>query len=95
MYKLTENPSEVIKIGWGTVVEGTQPWKKYEAWLVGNTPDPADAPTALPTASEIYDQAIKNSKVLKALILSINDGSIVPGANVSGAVLKTAIKAKM
>jgi hypothetical protein len=48
-----------------------------------------------PTLDEIYDQTIQNQQVLKALAVCLNDGSIVPGANVSGAVLKTAIKAKM
>jgi hypothetical protein len=33
--------------------------------------------------------------VLKALVLCLNDGSIVPGASVGGAMLKAAIKAKM
>ena len=48
-----------------------------------------------PTASEIYDQTIQNQAVLKALVLCLNDGSIVPGANVTDAALKTAIKAKL
>ena len=47
------------------------------------------------TLDEIYDQTIQNQRLLKALVLCLNDGSIVPGANVSGADLKTAIKAKM
>lgn len=48
-----------------------------------------------PTNDEIYDRTIQNQALLKALVLSINDGSIVPGANVSNARLKSAIKAKM
>ncbi len=48
-----------------------------------------------PTLGEIYDQTIQNQQVLKALALCLNDGSIVPGAYVTGAALKTAIKAKM
>lgn len=48
-----------------------------------------------PTADEIYDQTMQNQKLLKALVLCINDGTIVPGANVSGAALKAAIKDKM
>lgn len=53
-----------------------------------------DAPVP-PTNDEIYDQVMQGQKVLKAFALCINDGSIVPGANVSGTALKTAIKAKM
>lgn len=48
-----------------------------------------------PTNDEIYDQTLQNSALLKALVLCLNDGSIVPGANVTGAQLKSAIKAKM
>ena len=32
---------------------------------------------------------------LKAYVLAVNDGSIVPGSNMTGAALKAAIKAKM
>lgn len=48
-----------------------------------------------PTNDEVYNQTLQNNKLLKALILCLNDGSIVPGANVSGASLRNAIKAKM
>jgi len=34
-------------------------------------------------------------RVLKAVVLALNDGSLAPGANVSNAALKAAIKAKM
>ena len=50
---------------------------------------------SIPTNDEIYDQVMQNQKVLKAFALCINDGSIVPGVNVSGAVLKAAVKSKM
>ena len=33
--------------------------------------------------------------LLRAYVLAINDGSIVPGSNMSGAALKAAIKAKL
>jgi len=32
---------------------------------------------------------------LKAYVLAVNDGSIVPGSNMTGAALKAAVKAKM
>ena len=54
-----------------------------------------DDPIPGPTDDKIYDQVMQNQKVLKAFALCINDGSIVPGANVSNAALKAAVKAKM
>lgn len=67
-----------------------------QEWLDdGNTLDPADPPPIPPTNDEIYDQVIQSQKVLKAYILAINDGSIVPGSSMSGAALKGAIKARM
>lgn len=59
---------------------------------VFTAPPPPPPPLTL---DDIYDQTLKNSRVLKAFILCINDGSIVPGANVSVANLKAAIRAKM
>lgn len=67
-----------------------------QKWLdAGNTLDPADPPPTPPTNDEIYDQVIQNQKVFKGYVLAVNDGSIVPGAGMTGAQLKTAVKAKM
>lgn len=67
-----------------------------QEWLdAGNTLDPADPLPTPPTNDEIYDQVIQAQKVLKAVVLSINDGTFVPGAGVTGAVLKAIIKANM
>ncbi len=60
--------------------------------VVFTSPPPPPPP---PTNDEIYDQVIKNQKVLKAVVLSINDGTLVPGANVSNAALKTTVRANM
>lgn len=49
----------------------------------------------VPTKEEIYDNTMKNSKLLKAVVLALNDGSLVPGSNLSGAELKTIIKNKI
>lgn len=48
-----------------------------------------------PTNDDIYNLTIQNQKVLKAIVLSINDGTLVPGAAVSNATLKAIIKANM
>lgn len=70
-------------------------WQKVQEWVTsGGMIDSYVAPTT-PTNDEIYDGVIQNQQVLKALVRCINDGSIVPGANVSNAALKTAIKVKM
>jgi len=55
--------------------------------------DPGVAP--LPTNEEIYDQVMQNSKVLKAIVLALNDGSFVPGSNYTTAQIKTGIKNRM
>ena len=55
-------------------------------------PEPVDPP---PTNDEIYDHVIQTNKVLKAIVLSINDGSFVFGAKVGGARLKAIFKANM
>lgn len=57
--------------------------------VVANPPSPG------PTNDEIYDQVIQNQHVFKAYVLAVNDGSVVPGSNMTGAALKAAVKAKM
>jgi len=47
------------------------------------------------TNDEIYDLTVQNQKLLKAVVLSLNDGTFVPGANISNAALKTIILANM
>ena len=70
--------------------------QSLQEWLAdGNTLDPRDPPPPPPTNDEIYDQVIKNQKVFKGYVLAINDGSIVPGSNMTPANLKAAIKSKM
>lgn len=60
------------------------------------TPPPSPPPPPPPpTNNEIYDRVIQNQKVFKGYVLAINDGSIVPGSNMTGAQLKAAVKAKM
>ncbi len=59
------------------------------------SPPPTPTPEPLPTNSELYDQNIKQNKVFKAYVLAVNKGTIVPGSNMSGAAIKTAVEDEM
>ncbi len=83
-----------------TLVDGTllsvpnNPLNRYHRKLMdwvtaGNTIAPADPLPSPPTKAEIYDRTIKNSKLLKVLILALNDGTFVPGDSLTNAQLKT------
>lgn len=48
-----------------------------------------------PTIDEIYDATILQQRVLKAVVLAINDGTLTVGGNRTPAQLKAIIKAKM
>lgn len=56
-------------------------------------PDPVITPP--PTHDEIYDKTMQNSQLLLAIVKSINKGTLVTGANKTGAELKAIIKAQM
>ena len=58
----------------------------YVAWI---------APRPPPTLDEIYDRTIQTERVLKAVVLALNDGSFLPGLKKTNAQLKAIIKAKM
>ena len=53
------------------------------------------APKPAPTLDEIYDSMIQSQRVLKAIVLALNDGSLPVGTNKTPAQLKAIIKAKM
>jgi len=99
--KLTSSGYLVTLVGDSTAynvpnASGNRHYEAVQEWIgLGNTPDPADPPPAPPTNDEIYDQVMQQQAVLKAFALCINDGSIVPGANISAADLKAAVKANM
>ena len=91
-----EADSHVATFG-GFVAE--KPGDIHNDWLI----DPDDMTVSVdvvppdpgPTNDKIYDQVMQNEKVFKAFAICINNGTIVPGANVSNAALKTAVKAEM
>ncbi len=82
---------------WHILDDPTTRYRKIlQEWLdAGNTLDPADPAPPPPTNDEIYDQVIQNQRVFKGYVLAVNDGSIVPGSNMTGVQLKAAVKAKM
>lgn len=67
-----------------------------QAWLDdGNTLGPADPLPPPPTNEEIYDRVLQTNKVLKGLVKSINDGTLVTGANLTGPQVRAIIKNNM
>lgn len=54
-----------------------------------------NAPPPPLTVDQIYDQTVQNERLLKAVILAINDGSLTVGSNRTNAQLKSILKAKM
>ena len=47
------------------------------------------------TMEQVYDKTISGNKLIKALVLSLNDGSFIPGNNLTGQELKQIILSKM
>lgn len=71
----------------------------YWAESDGMEPSEADVRAILsptpPTLDQIYDDLILAQRLLKAVVLALNDGSLPVGTNKTGAQLKAIIKAKM
>lgn len=78
---------------WVQVADNTTERDTFVANAVVPAPTPAAPPP--PTLDELYDQAIQNERMLKAVILALNDGSFPIGTNKTGAQLKAIVKAKM
>lgn len=94
-----ESHVEAVLDSFPKAFAATNPGGGFADWLID-----IDAKTIIldplppdpgPTLDELYDDVMKNQRVLKALALCLNDGTIIPGANVSGAILKAAIKVRM
>jgi hypothetical protein len=70
-------------------------WAQLMAWKdAGNTIAPFQAPPP-ETIDALYDRLILAERLLKAVVLCINDGTLVTGANRTPAQLKTIIKARL
>lgn len=73
-------------------------WKIVQKWLdKGNKIEKAEKEKKEkpPTENQIITKELKDNPILKAFIYAINDGSIVPGADVHGTVLRAVIKDHM
>lgn len=67
-------------------------WTYVNGVLMAPPPPPPPVP---PTIDEIYDATILQQRVLKAIVLALNDGTLPIGQNLTAAQLKTIIKARM
>lgn len=89
-----------VKIDIGTIVPinaDGEPGEMLKRALAANgmaKPDPF-LPDPDPTLDQIYDAELQNSRIVKALVLAINDGSLTVGGNRNPAQLRAIIKAKM
>lgn len=81
---LVPETGETLEIG-GTVLAGVY------------APPVRPLPPPLPTLTldQIYDAEMQTQRVLKAVVMALNDGSMPIGQNRTAAQLKAAIKAKM
>jgi hypothetical protein len=75
-YQLLANDSDLILRSDGAIIPkgNNGDWQLYEAWLKeGNTPEPADAVTALPNWDELYRSLLIGS--LKPLYMSVKEAA--------------------
>ncbi len=89
---VTEAPNN---IAWPTLPDGDPGGEKTSRVDPGTGGLELNPDSLPPTHDEIYDEVIKNQRVFKAYVLAVNDGSIVPGSNMTGVALKAAVKDKM
>ena len=69
--------------------------KEWQALQSSGVPIQPYAPFPPPTLDQIYDSTIQNQRLLKGLILALNDGSLPVGQNRTALQVKAAIRAKM
>ena len=68
---------------------------KVKAWIAaGNTPL-AYVPAPPMTVDQVYDEALQSQRLLRAVVLALNDGTFQFGTNRTAAQLKAIIRAKM
>ncbi len=89
---VAETPDQIV---WPTLPDGDPGSERTSRVDPSTKALELDSDNLPPTKDEIYDQVLQNQKVFKAYVLAINDGSIVPGSNMTGAQLKAAVKAIM
>ena len=70
-------------------------WRKYLRWVeagnIADAPDPVQAPQGPPTHSDLYDRMVRKNKVLFAILLSINDGTLAGNGQLSKTELKAVV----
>lgn len=76
--------SETVKIG--------DHWDGTQIVSVANPGPPSPTP---PTLDEIYDNTLLTQKVLRAVVLALNDGTLPIATNKTGPQLRAIIKARM
>jgi hypothetical protein len=71
-------------------------WQEYQRWLLvpGNVPDPY-VPLPPPTPDQIYAQELQAYRLLKAVVLCLNDGTLTVGTNLTPLQLKNIVRAKL
>ncbi len=89
---VSEAPDQIL---WPTLPDGSPGNERTSRVDPGTGGLEFNPDNLVPTKDETYDQVLQNQKVFKAYVLAVNDGSIVPGSNMTGAALKAAVKAKM
>lgn len=91
--------AELLESGVIVQDDGEGPYIKQ--WNHPVLPEPTqaelDAITGdyVPDLGAVYDKALQNNQLIRALVKALNKGTFVPGSNYTGPQMKTIIKAEM